>query len=173
MECYLVELKKKEKVRFPSGISTFWTGNDTSTPNLYLQCPQSSWGQGVKPYSESGVGRGRGQKIFDKQPWYTMVCSLGCQIFPAFISQVKFLNLPIWEKIWRFYPDIVVVVQLLSCVWLLVIPWTAACQASLYVTTSWSLLKLMSIESVMPSTYLILCCPLLFLPSFFPSITVF
>ena len=58
MECYLVELKKKEKVRFPSGISTFWTGNDTSTPNLYLQGPQSSWGQGVKPYSESGVGRG-------------------------------------------------------------------------------------------------------------------
>ena len=138
MECYLVELKKKEKVRFPSGISTFWTGNDTSTPNLYLQCPQSSWGQGVKPYSESGVGRGRGQKIFDKQPWYTMVCSLGCQIFPAFISQVKFLNLPIWEKIWRFYPDIVVVVQLLSCVWLLVIPWTAACQTSLPVCPSLS-----------------------------------
>ena len=126
-----VKKKKKEKVRFPSGISTFWTGNDTSTPNLYLQCPQSSWGQGVKPYSESRVGRGRGQKIFDKQHWYTMVCSLGCQIFPAFISQVKFLNLPIWEKIWRFYPDIVVVVQLLSCVWLLVIPWTAACQTSL------------------------------------------
>ena len=60
-----------------------------------------------------------------------MVCSLGCQIVPAFISQVKFLNLPTWEKIWSFYPDIVVVVQLLSCVWLLVIPWTAACQTSL------------------------------------------
>ncbi|DAA29453.1 TPA: coiled-coil domain containing 91, partial [Bos taurus] len=54
---------------------------------LNTQCPQSSWGQGVKPYSESRVGRGRGQKIFDKQHWYTMVCSLGCQIFPAFISQ--------------------------------------------------------------------------------------
>ena len=52
-------------------------------------------------------------------------------------------------------------------------PWTAACQASLSITDSWSLFKLMSIESVMPSNYLILCCPLLLLPSIFPSIRVF
>ena len=52
-------------------------------------------------------------------------------------------------------------------------PWTAACQASLSFTISWSLLKLMSIESVMPSNHLILCCPLLLLPSIFPSIRVF
>ena len=52
-------------------------------------------------------------------------------------------------------------------------PWTAACQASLSFTISWSLLKLMSIESVMPSNRLILCCPLLLLPSIFPSIRVF
>ena len=52
-------------------------------------------------------------------------------------------------------------------------PWTAACQASLSITNSWSLLKLMSIESVMPSNHLILCCPLLLLPSIFPSIRVF
>ena len=51
-------------------------------------------------------------------------------------------------------------------------PWTAACQASFSFTNSWSLLKLMSIESVMPSNNLILCCPLL-LPSIFPSIRVF
>ena len=50
------------------------------------------------------------------------------------------------------------------------IPWTAACQASLSFTMSWSLLKLMSIELVMPSNYLILCRPLLLLPSIFPSI---
>ena len=52
-------------------------------------------------------------------------------------------------------------------------PWTTACQASLSITNSWSLLKLMSIESVIPSKHLILCCPLLLLPSVFPSIRVF
>ena len=51
-------------------------------------------------------------------------------------------------------------------------PWTAARQASLSIINSWSLLKLMSIESVMPSNHLILCCPLLLLPSIFPSIRV-
>ena len=56
---------------------------------------------------------------------------------------------------------------------ILVTPWTAACQASLSFTISQSLLKLMSIESVMPSNHLILCRPLLLLPSIFPSITVF
>ena len=65
------------------------------------------------------------------------------------------------------------VVQLLSPVWLFAIPWTAACQASLSFTVSWSLLKLMFIESVMLSNYLILCNPLLLLPSIFPSIRVF
>ena len=52
-------------------------------------------------------------------------------------------------------------------------PWTTACQASLSITNSWSLSKLMSIESVMPSNHLILCHPLLLLPSIFPSIRVF
>ena len=66
-----------------------------------------------------------------------------------------------------------VIVQLPSCVWLFATPWTAARQASLSLTISWSLLKLMSIESVMPSNHLILCRPLLLLPSVFPSIRVF
>ena len=52
-------------------------------------------------------------------------------------------------------------------------PWTAACQTSLSITNSWSLFKLMSIELVMPSNHLILCHPLLLLPSIFPSISVF
>ena len=52
-------------------------------------------------------------------------------------------------------------------------PWTAACQASLSITNSWSLIKLMSIKSVMPYSHLILCHPLLLLPSIFPSIRVF
>ena len=64
-------------------------------------------------------------------------------------------------------------VQSLSRVRLFVTPWTVACQASLSITNSQSLLKLMSTESVMPSNHLILCCPLLFLPSIFPSIRVF
>ena len=64
-------------------------------------------------------------------------------------------------------------VQLLSCVRLFATPWTAACQASLSITNSQSLLKLMSIESVKPSNHLILCCPLLLLPSIYRSIRVF
>ena len=64
-------------------------------------------------------------------------------------------------------------VQSLSRVWLSATPWTAACQASLSITSSWSSLKLMFMESVMPSNRLILCCPLLLLPSIFPSIRVF
>ena len=64
-------------------------------------------------------------------------------------------------------------VQSLSHVWLFVTPWTAARQASLSITNSWSLLKLKSIESVMPSNHLILYCPLLLLPSIFPSFRVF
>ena len=65
------------------------------------------------------------------------------------------------------------VVQLHSCVQFFATPWTAAHQASLSFTISWSLLKLVSIESVMPSNHLILCHPLLLLPSVFPSIRVF
>ena len=67
----------------------------------------------------------------------------------------------------------IVVVQSLSCVLLFMIPWTAACQASLSFTVSQNLLKLMSIESVMLSNHLILCHPLLLLPSIFPNIRVF
>ena len=64
-------------------------------------------------------------------------------------------------------------VQSLSRAWLFEIPWTAARQASLSITNSRSLLKLMSIQLVMPSNHLILCCPLLRPPSIFPSIRVF
>ena len=95
----------------------------------------------------------------------------------------------IHDKVWRLLSQIAIFylrninlyiylcfqfrsVQLLSLVQLFVIPWTAACQASLSFTISWSLLKLMSIESVMPSNHLILCHPVLLLPSIFPSIRV-
>ena len=75
--------------------------------------------------------------------------------------------LPFARGLWcLFYTDIL---QLVSFIRLFVAPWTAACQASLPITSSQSLLKLMSIESVMPSNHLILCHPLLFLPSIFPN----
>ena len=64
-------------------------------------------------------------------------------------------------------------VQSFSHVWLFATPWTAVRHASLSITKSWSLLKHMSIELVMPSKHLILCHPLLLLPSIFPSIRVF
>ena len=64
-------------------------------------------------------------------------------------------------------------VQSLSCVELFVTPWTSACQASLSITNSWSSLKFTFIKSVMPSSHLILCRPLLFVPSIPPSIRVF
>ena len=64
-------------------------------------------------------------------------------------------------------------VQSLSHVWLFVTPWIAACQAFLSITNSWSLFKLMPIKSVMPSSHLILCHPLLLLPPIPPSIRIF
>ena len=68
---------------------------------------------------------------------------------------------------------VVVVVQLLSCVWLFATPWTLAHQTPLSSAVSWSLLRLMSIDLVMLSNHLIPCCPLLLLTSVFPNIRVF
>ena len=90
----------------------------------------------------------------------------------SLMKQMK--NLLKISKRWMIFRDwLFSSVQSLSCVWLFATPWTAARQASLSITNSRSLLKLMSIESVMPSNHLILCCPLLLPPSIFPSIRVF
>ena len=80
----------------------------------------------------------------------------------------SFLSGQIWKS-----QVVFVVVQSLSCVQFFVTPWTAAHQASLSFTISQSLLNFMFIESVMPSNHFILCCPLLLLPSIFPSNRVF
>jgi len=77
------------------------------------------------------------------------------------------------QSIWKINTERISSVQSLSRVQLFATPWTATHQAFLSITNSWSLLKLMSIESVMPSNHLILCCSLLLLPSIFPSIRVF
>ena len=86
-------------------------------------------------------------------------------IFPQHLTTVAF-----WRRLHIFF---LVVVQSLSCVWLFATPWTTAHQASLSFSISWSLLKLMSFESVTPSNHLIFCHPLLIMPSIFPSIRVF
>ena len=78
---------------------------------------------------------------------------------------IKYISIYIWRAF--------SLVQSLSRVQLFVTPWTAALQSSLSITNSQSLLKLMSMDSVMPSNHLILCHPLLLLPSIFPSIRVF
>ena len=87
-------------------------------------------------------------------------------IYLGFINYAKAFDRVDHDKLWK-------TVQLLSRVQLFATPWTAARQASLSISISRGLPKLMSIESVMPSNHLILCCPLLLLPSIFPSIRVF
>ena len=83
--------------------------------------------------------------------------------------QRAFVELDIYRQLFV----VIVALQSLSHVWLFVTSWAAACQASPSITNSWSLLKFMPIELVMPSNHLILCYPLLLLPSIFPSIRVF
>ena len=89
-------------------------------------------------------------------------------------TSAVFLNNPLWNLVLFLYHIAYSIssVQSLSPVWLFATPWTSAHQASLTNTNSHSLLKLMSIESVMPSYHLILCHPLLLLPSTFPSIKI-
>ena len=89
-------------------------------------------------------------------------------------KQSKCLSIDEWiKKMWCIEIHIFSSVQSLSRVRLFATPWTAACQASLSITNSKSLLKLMSIELGMPSNHLVLCCPLLLPPSIFLSINVF
>ena len=86
-------------------------------------------------------------------------------LFSFYFSYMTFYILPCWL--------LSSVAQLLSHVLFFVTPWTAAFQAFVSITNSWRLLRLRSVESVMSSNHLILCCPLLLLPSIFPSIRVF
>ena len=90
--------------------------------------------------------------------------------FKNFVDSVPVIDFPV---LFALVSLCFIVVKLLSPVWLFATPWTVACQAPLPSTISQSLLKLMSVESVMLSNHLILCCPLLFLHSIFLSIRVF
>ena len=115
-------------------------------------------------------------KITKKQSWHPDGWSHGLKLSAAghwVLSHLRSLGAP--ETIWSQFRGsklAVAVLQSLTHVWLFATPWTATYQASPSFTFSRSLLKLMSIESVMPSNHLILCHPLL-LPSIFPSIRVF
>ena len=86
--------------------------------------------------------------------------------FSIFLHHIDYIKFIITQN--RFSS-----VQLLSHVWIFVTPWTSVCQASLSITNSRRSLKLMSIESVMPSSHLILCCPLLLLPPVSSRMRVF
>ena len=107
---------------------------------------------------------------------------VGCHTLLQGIFPTQGMNLDLPHCRWilyclshqrRPYSCSVQLAQSFSHVQFFVTPWTVACQASLSITNSWSLLKLMSIESVMPSKRLILCHSLFLLPSVFPSIRVF
>ena len=89
------------------------------------------------------------------------------------IHRLLLLKLFISNLLFGYRYVVQFVVQLLSCASLFVTPWTAACQVSLSLTISWSLPKFMSIESMIPCNHLILCCPLVLLPSVFPRTRVF
>ena len=103
---------------------------------------------------------------FFKYSWFTVYSQ-----FQVYSKEIQFIY--IYNILFQIFFSHIRSVQLLSCVWFFVAPWSAARQASLSITNSWSLIKLMSIELVMPSDHLILCHPLLLLPSIFPSIRVF
>ena len=93
-----------------------------------------------------------------------------------FIFVWKHMSMYMLRKYERIYNNVCYVASVQfsrSVMWLFVTPWIAACQASLSITNTWSLLKLMSIELVMPSNHLILCHLLLLRPSIFPNIRVF
>ena len=104
-------------------------------------------------------------------PWCPVCLERALVIIPVIIQII--ICVYIYIYIYTHIYICISSVQSLSRVWLFATPWIAARQASLSITNSWSLPKLMSIESVMPSSHLILCRPLLLLPSISPSIRVF
>ena len=123
--------------------------------------------------ARSGIARSCGDSTFSF--WGTpMLFSIVAA--PVYIPTNSYRRIPFslhhLQRLSNWY-EMISSVQLLSRVRLFAIPWTAACQASLSINNNWSLLKLMSIESVMPSNHLILSRPLLLPPSIFPSIRIF
>ena len=134
------------------------------------RCKFSPWG---KLWSHKPCGMAKKKKSYYLPLWRSHI-PLAFGIFPDQISNPCPLH---WQvnsyPLYLQWSTHFSSVQSLSRVWLLATPWTAVHQASQSITNSWSLLKLMSIELVMPSNHLILCHPLLLLPPIPPSIRVF
>ena len=165
------------------GLSTWWTLISWSVRDkvidknwIYLErnTPQAECG----PSQEEITASKHGMVSFYTSGWFHRLMSGG--IYSNYFGEGKDLQeldlcplLGLYGLPWSYHSDCQSV-QLLSHVWLFATPWTAVHQASLFSTISWSLLKLLSIESGMPSNHLILLChPLLLMNSIFPSIRVF
>ena len=118
----------------------------------------------IRVFSNESVLRIRWPKYWS----FSFNISLSNEYLGLIFFGIDWLDLLVVQWILKFSS-----VQLLSRVQLFATLWTAALQASLSITSSWSLPTLMSIELVMASNHLILCCPLILLPSIFPSIRVF
>ena len=117
---------------------------------------------GISSYDEKTSFSATSHLLFLFVSCLFMILNVFFEIAPYLIES--------WHQCWKVG---IVVVQSLSCVQFFATPHTVECQASLSFTISWSLLKLTSIELVMPSNHLTLCRPLLLPPSIFPSIRVF
>ena len=117
-----------------------------------------------------GIFWGRLKTYYNWSMWYFHSCLLKQFCWP-FVFYVPMKNS--WETFQLKYRFSSVQFSSLSRVWLFATPWIAARQASVSITNSWSSLRFTSIKSVMPSSHLILCCPLLLLPPIPPSIRVF
>ena len=112
------------------------------------------------------------EMVKDREAWCARVHGV-CRVGHDLVTELNWTEKPFRSQVteetkWNLFNGVIAKLCATLCK-----PWTAACKASLSFTISWSLLKLMSIESMMPSNHLILCHPLLLLPSFFPSIKVF
>ena len=148
-------------------------GNNGNRERLYFWGLQNHCRWWLQPWNEKMLAAWK--KSYDKTRQHIKIHIVKAMIFLIIMYGCKSWTIKKAGD-WRIDVERVVVrvgVQSLSRVQLFATPGTAAHQSSLSFTISWSLLRIMSVESVMPSNHLILCRPLLLLPSIFPSISVF
>ena len=156
----------------PGVVSLLWNPQQISNNYHSNYNVWRSFSHNTQPFSDTKNMSYNSTQFWHYLPGFCMLRAQ-CQQIANCKSTFSIGLLTDWLQIDGYNDSvIIIVVQSLSHIWLFEISWTAACQASLSFTISWSLLKLMPIKSVMPSNHLLLCCPLL-LSSIFPSIKVF